>query len=72
MFIFKGGLLGQRQEHGGGDAAALVRPEGGGGARAQFGGGDDTVGNPHRAQISQFELVDLRFVNSSFSSLSSY
>ena len=24
-----------------------------------FGRGDDTVGNPHRAQISQFELVEL-------------
>ena len=24
-----------------------------------FGGGDDTVGNPHRAQIVQFELFEL-------------
>ena len=24
-----------------------------------FGRGDDTVGNPHRAQISQFELFEL-------------
>ena len=35
-------------------------------------GGDDTVGKPHRAQISQFELFELRFINSSFSRLSSY
>ena len=35
-------------------------------------GRDDTVGNPRRAQISQFELVELEFINSSFSSLSSY
>ena len=34
--------------------------------------GDDTVGNPHRAQISQFELFELKFLNSSFSSLSPY
>ena len=33
--------------------------------------GDDTVGNPHRAQISQFELIERIFFNSSFSSLSS-
>ena len=26
---------------------------------ARFGRGDDTVGNPHRAQISQFELFEL-------------
>ena len=32
-----------------GDAAYLRR----------FGRGDDTVGNPHRAQISQFELFEL-------------
>ena len=25
----------------------------------KFGRGDDTVGNPHRAQISQFELFEL-------------
>ena len=25
----------------------------------RFRGGDDTVGNPHRAQISQFELFEL-------------
>ena len=25
----------------------------------EFGRGDDTVGNPHRARISQFELVEL-------------
>ena len=24
-----------------------------------FGRGDDTVGNPHRAQVSQFELFEL-------------
>ena len=30
------------------------------GARQEpfFGGGDDTVGNPHRAQISRFELFE--------------
>ena len=27
--------------------------------RPVFGTGDDTVGNPHRAQISQFELFEL-------------
>ena len=32
--------------------------------------GDTTVGNPHRAQTSQFELFDLEFLNSSFSRLS--
>ena len=37
-----------------------------------FGRGDDTVGNPHRAQISQFELLELKIINSSFSSLSSH
>ena len=26
---------------------------------AIFGRGDDAVGNPHRAQISQFELLEL-------------
>ena len=35
-------------------------------------GGMDTVGNPHRTQIYQFELFELKFINSSFSSLSSY
>ena len=35
-------------------------------------GGKDTVGNPHRAQIPQFELFELKCLNSSFSSLSSY
>ena len=30
-----------------------------------------TDGNPHRAQMSQFELFDLEFVHPSFSSLSS-
>ena len=35
------------------------------------GRGDDTVGNPQRAQISQFELFELKFLNSSFSSLCS-
>ena len=28
-------------------------------ARPDFGRGDDTVGDPHRAQISQFELFEL-------------
>ena len=28
-------------------------------AAAVFGRGDDTVGNPHRARISQFELFEL-------------
>ena len=28
-------------------------------AHAVFGGGDDTVGNPDRAQISPFELYEL-------------
>ena len=36
-----------------------------------LGRGDDPVGNPHRAQISQFKLFELTFLNSSFSSLSS-
>ena len=31
-----------------------------------FGRGDDTVGNPHRAQIYQFELVELKLSNLSF------
>ena len=35
-------------------------------------GGDDAVGNPRRAQISRFELFELKFLNSSFSSLSSH
>ena len=34
--------------------------------------GDDTVGNPPRAQIHQFELFELKFINLSFLSLSSY
>ena len=37
-----------------------------------FGRGHDTVGNPHRAQISQFELLQLEFLSSSFSGLLSY
>ena len=41
-------------------------------ARPRLGRGDDAVGNPHRAQISQFELFELKFLNSSFSSSSSY
>ena len=32
----------------------------------EFGRGDDTVGNPHRAQISRFGLFELKFLNSSF------
>ena len=36
------------------------------------GGGDDTLGNPHRAQISQFEFFELKLFNSSFSSSSTY
>ena len=35
------------------------------------GRGDGTVGNPRRARISQFELFEFEFLNSSFSSLSS-
>ena len=38
--------------------ADLSTPEGVD-ALADFGKGDDTVGNPHRAQISQFELFEL-------------
>ena len=41
------------------------------GRPGQFGGGDDTVGNPHRAQVSPLELFELKLVDSSFSSLSS-
>ena len=37
-----------------------------------FGGGDDTVRDPRRAQSSQCELFELNCFNSSFSSLSSY
>ena len=37
-----------------------------------FGRGDDTVGDPHRAQICKFELFELKLLNSSCSSLSSY
>ena len=40
--------------------------------RPQLARGDDTVGNPHRDQIYQSELFELKFQNSSFSSLSSY
>ena len=36
-----------------------------------IGRGDDTGQNPHRAQISQFEVFELKFLNSSFSSVSS-
>ena len=39
--------------------------------RASVGRGDDAVGNPHRAQIVQVELFELKFINSSFSSSSS-
>ena len=39
---------------------------------APVGRGDDKVGNPHRAQIYQFELFELKYFNSIFSSLSSY
>ena len=35
---------------------------------SRIGRGDDTVGSPHRAQISQFELFGLKVLNSSFSS----
>ena len=38
---------------------------------SNVGRGDDTVGNPLRAQISQFELFELKFIDSSCSSLSS-
>ena len=38
---------------------------------ASIGRGDETVGSPHRAQIVQFELFELKFLNSSFSSLAS-
>ena len=38
---------------------------------ASLGRGDDRVGTPHPAQIGQLELVELKFLNSSFSSLSS-
>ena len=48
-------------------AATAAPPPPGGGFRR----GDDTVGNPRRAQISQFELFELKFLCSSFSSLSS-
>ena len=43
---------------------------GAGSCRAQdflFGRGDDTVGNPRRAQFYQFELFELKFVSSTFS-----
>ena len=36
---------------------------------ASFGRGDDTVGIPHRAQISQLELFELKLLNSRCSSL---
>ena len=41
-------------------------------ARPWAEGGEDTVGNPLRAKSSQFEFFELRFINSSFSSLASY
>ena len=31
---------------------------------------DDTVGNPHSAQVSPLELFELKFINPSFSSSS--
>ena len=34
----------------------------------RIGRGDDTVGNPHRAQNYQFEFLELKFINLSFSS----
>ena len=34
--------------------------------------GDDTVGNPHRAQTYQIEFFELKLFSSSLSSLSSY
>ena len=34
-----------------------------------LGGGDDAVGSPHRAQASRFALFELKFLNSSCSSL---
>ena len=37
-----------------------------------IGRGDDTVGDPHRAQIYKFETFEFEFLNSSFASLSSY
>ena len=37
-----------------------------------IGRGDDPVGNPHRAQTYKFELLEVKFINPSFSSLSSY
>ena len=39
---------------------------------SQFGRGDDTVGSHRRARISPFELFELEFLDSSFSSSSSY
>ena len=39
-----------------GRSASLTAPNG---PAQEFGRGDDTVGNPHRAQISQFELFEL-------------
>ena len=41
------------------------------GKSTYFGRGDDTVGNPHRPQIVEFELFELKRINSSFSSSSS-
>ena len=35
---------------------------------ADFGRGDDTVGIPRRAQLTRFELFELRFLDSSCSS----
>ena len=39
--------------------------------RSCIGRADDTLGNPHRTQISQFELFELTFFDSNLSSLSS-
>ena len=36
--------------------------------RAQLGRGDDMVGDPHRTRTSKFELLELKCLNSSFSS----
>ena len=33
---------------------------------SRIGRGDDTVGNPHRAQISQFELFEVKFISRAF------
>ena len=48
------------------DLCEKARPQ----SRAvEFGRGDDTFGKPHRAQVSQSELFDLKVLKSSFSSL---